>query len=170
MLINALVFNLMWFGCIYWGNPFSLLVPVWAVLHLRFSRNSKLESRYVLLVTILGTTIDSLLMNFGVFDFAQTGFIVPFWLIMIWLSFALTLNSSLKFLQRHTLIQFLAGAVFPPLSYFAGYALGAVSFGYSTLFTLLLLSLIWSQLMVLLFRLNTWIGVNKGHENNIHYA
>ncbi|WP_281556329.1 DUF2878 domain-containing protein [Thalassomonas sp. RHCl1] len=170
MLINALIFNLMWFGCIYWGNSFALLVPVWAVLHLHFSRNSKREACYVLLVTLLGTVTDSLLMHAGVFEFVQSDFIVPFWLIMIWLSFSLTLNASLKFLQGRTALQFLAGAVFPPLSYLAGKTLAAVSFGYSTLLTLVLLSLIWSQLMMLFFRLSIWTGVNQAHEDNIHYA
>jgi uncharacterized membrane protein YhaH (DUF805 family) len=53
----------------------------------------------------------------------------PFWLWMLWVLFALTLNTSLAFLKQAPLIlSALAGLVFGPLTYIAGAQLGAASF------------------------------------------
>jgi hypothetical protein len=67
----------------------------------------------------------------------------PFWLWMIWVMFALTLNSSLSFLQnKHVFLSAIAGLIFGPLSYLAGVKLGSAGFD-NTLPHLVTSGLIW---------------------------
>jgi hypothetical protein len=56
-------------------------------------------------------------------------FLSPFWLWLLWVLFAMTLNTSLALLQTKPLwLSALAGLVFGPLTYYAGAQLGAASF------------------------------------------
>jgi hypothetical protein len=57
------------------------------------------------------------------------GSLSPFWLWMLWVMFALTLNTSLAFLKTQPLwISAVAGLVFGPITYYAGAKLGAADF------------------------------------------
>jgi len=154
MIINALLFNAMWFGCIYWGNAFIPLVLVWAFFHLQSSSHTAAETRFVIVVTLVGTLVDTCLIHLGVFVFESHPFVIPLWLVAIWLSFSLTLNSSLNFLKHSIKLQYVIGAIAPPFSYFAGSKLGAVTFGYSLPISLLAISLTWLCLLPFLYKLN----------------
>ena len=101
---------------------------------------------------MIGITVDNVWVQLSVFDFGQRAFI-PLWLVVLWACFAATLGHSLKFLTKSIYFQVIAGAVFAPLSYFAGERLSAVGFGYSHYFTFLLLSVSWALLMVIFFKL-----------------
>lgn len=139
--INSILFNLAWFGCIFQGNLFGLAVIAWAAIHLKYAHSVKSESTLLVSITLIGLSIDSALMHFGILSFLNNTNIIPFWLMMIWLAFAMTLNGYLKPLQSATLLQCIVGAIFPPLSYMAGHSLGVVNFNYSPLATLVVLSL-----------------------------
>lgn len=164
MIINVILFNAMWFGCIYWGNVFVPLVLMWAFFHFTLSQNAREEMSFVFMVTLLGTVIDSALIHLGVFIFSSDQYVIPLWLIAIWLSFSLTLNSSLSFLKRSLILQYVIGAVAPPLSYLAGSKLGGVTFGYSHTVSLITLSVIWLCLLPFLFKLNKRFSV-VGEQN-----
>jgi hypothetical protein len=93
----------------------------------------------------LGIVVDSSLQYFSVIRFYgwALGSLSPFWLWMVWVMFALTLNNSLAFLQnRHVLLSAVAGLVFGPLSYIAGAKLGAASFDNSFIHVAIL-GLVW---------------------------
>jgi hypothetical protein len=168
MFKNSILFNLAWFGCVLLGDIFALAVLVWAFFHFFATRTVKSELTVVALVTSIGLFVDSTLMTFDVLIFTDETYPIPFWLAMIWLAFAMTLNGYLRVLQHSVLLQCFVGAIFPPLSYFAGQSLGAVSFGYSTLETIPILSVLWGILLPLFFYLNKIISGVFRHENNQH--
>ncbi|WJG09606.1 DUF2878 domain-containing protein [Aliiglaciecola sp. LCG003] len=157
MLINSILFNAAWLGCILLGNNFSYLVLLWAAVHLFYSASLKSELFLLSAVTVLGVIIDTVFMHLGVFQFDNAVNIIPFWLAMIWLAFAMTVNGYLKPMQEYKILQYLVGAIFPPLSYFAGMKFGVVSFGYSSEQTLLILSITWACLLPSLFYINRLI-------------
>jgi len=89
--------------------------------------------------------LDSSLQYFSVISFYGWSLLdlSPFWLWLLWIMFALTLNSSLSFLQKLPLsLSAAAGFLFGPLTYYAGAKLGAASFE-SSISHLALLAVVW---------------------------
>jgi hypothetical protein len=160
MLINLIGFQICWFGLIYWGNSFAPIALLLITIHLFFLSNKRQEFMLVLYVTIIGCSVDIILTFTGIFVF-QYSSLIPLWLIVLWGCFSSTIAHSLQFLKSSTLIQGLVGALIAPLSYIAGYKFGAVDFTYSVLTTYLVLSITWSLLMVIFFKLNTVLIRNK---------
>lgn len=78
----------------------------------------------------LGMATDSLLQLAGVVHFAGASWagLSPFWLWALWGVFGLTLNSSLAFLQTQARwVAGVLGAIWGPLTYYAGANLGAAT-------------------------------------------
>ncbi|MFT4925518.1 MAG: hypothetical protein ACI8WB_001611 [Phenylobacterium sp.] len=154
LIINAMMFYVAWFGCIFIGNLFIPVVLIWLGFHLRDCESPTVEFSFLILVTVTGSAIDSALIHFGVFVFSGHSWLIPWWLMFIWLSFALTINGCLAFLRRSIVLQLLAGMVLAPLSYIGGSAFGVVEFGYSTAVTFAILSVVWSMLLPAIYSLN----------------
>ena len=149
-VINYIAFNLIWFGLVVAGNFFVPLAAIWLVLHITFCNDKVTEAKLIGLVTLIGISLDSSLTYFGIYVFDDRTFI-PMWLILLWANFASTINHSLHFLTQSKALQWFVGTVIAPLSYVAGYKLDAVSFGYPTFTTYMLLSLIWGGLLMLFY-------------------
>ncbi|PKG81026.1 hypothetical protein CXF85_19890 [Colwellia sp. 75C3] len=163
MMFNLVVFNLAWFGLVYWGNtfiPFSLLL---LSAHLYFIAKVPSELWLILSITVIGIFIDSLFQYSTVFIFANSNHI-PFWLMVLWACFGATICHSLQFLAKSKVLQLLVGALFAPLSYMAGYKFEVVDFSLSPLITYLILSFIWAWLFVLFFALkDKLVNVEVSH-------
>ena len=133
VVINALGFQAAWWACIVGaGHGFDreaiVFCVILAVLHLRISQHRWPECQLGLFAVLLGVVVDSLLQALSVIRFAGAALepLSPFWLWALWGIFALTLNSSLAFLKRQSLIVSAAlGWVFGPVTYYAGSTLGA---------------------------------------------
>jgi hypothetical protein len=156
MLINVVGFNISWFGLVYWGNSFIPIAFIFLLAHLFIQSKSFRELQLILLITIIGICTDSLLQQFSFFIFIESSHI-PFWLMMLWASFAATICHSLRFLSSSKLLQLLIGGLISPLSYIAGYKFMAVDFGYSMLLTYSVLALLWGCLFILFFYLKSKI-------------
>ena len=90
---NAVLFQLGWFACVLGGNsPWLLLAGGALLVHLLFISRSMAEVRLVVVVCLLGSAVDSLLLNAGIFAFKQPGLLIPFWLILLWALLAITLK------------------------------------------------------------------------------
>jgi hypothetical protein len=103
--------------------------------------------------------IDMSLTFFGIFIFPDSGLIVPFWLILLWINFSTTITLSLSFIGKNKLVAFGLGATALPFNYTVGERLGAVTFGEPYLFSILVLVLVWSVSFPILFMVS--------HENFI---
>ena len=100
----------------------------------------------------LGLVIDSLLQYSSVIHFYgwALGALSPFWLWMLWVMFAMTLNASLDFLQPLPLwVSATLGGVAGPLTYLAGASFGAAAME-PTLTHVSLLALAWAMALPLL--------------------
>ena len=156
-LINAIGFQVGWFICIAAVRnsleiPALLTCGVLIGIHF-FYTNAPLKDFKLLLVCLaLGIVIDSSLQYFSVISFYgwALGPLSPFWLWMVWVMFALTLNSSLSFLQnKHLFLSAVAGLIFGPLSYLAGTKLGAAALE-SAVLPIATLAIVWMITLPLL--------------------
>lgn len=152
MIYNFISFQLCWFGLVYWGDSFIPIAICLILTHLWRHAFIPQEVKLMLSVFTLGIALDSMLSLAGVFSF-ESPLLIPLWLCVLWGCFAATLLHSLKVLQRSIVMQAVAGAIFAPLSYIAGHQFNAVAFGYSTVTTYFILSIIWGPLLVLFFKL-----------------
>ena len=125
MIVNALAFQLCWFACVLGGSYAALLaVGLFALWHLPGTR--KPEWLLLTMVTLCGLLWDTLLMHLGVIRFTQPQLLIPLWLVLLWLAFAMTLWHSLAWCSRRLWLAAPCGAVAAPLSYSAGSQLGAL--------------------------------------------
>jgi hypothetical protein len=157
-MTNIIGFNVAWFGLVYWGNAFVPIALLMLAVHIVFFMTSYREFFFIVIVTVIGIYVDSLLQYFNFFIFSEDPHI-PIWLMLLWASFATTLSHSLLFLRLSVWLQILAGLL-APLSYIAGHQFEAVSFGQPLITTYFVLSLIWASLFVLFFKLQ-WFFVSK---------
>lgn len=134
--LNILGFQTAWWTCIAGvGHGFEIPALLYGLLlaglHLRFAHQPRQEAKLAVFALIVGIAADTLLQMASVIGFYgwALGPLSPFWLWLLWALFAMTLNTSLAFLQNHTLwVSVAAGLVFGPLTYYAGAQLGAASF------------------------------------------
>ena len=149
-LINAIGFQAGWFICIAavgygFEIPALFFCAALVGIHFFYTNTALKDFTLSLVCLLLGICIDSSLQYFSVIHFYGWALepLSPFWLWMVWVMFALTINSSLAFLQdRHLLLSALAGLIFGPVSYIAGAKLGAADFD-NALPHLAALGLIW---------------------------
>ncbi|WP_165904970.1 DUF2878 domain-containing protein [Parashewanella curva] len=149
-----MLFNLMWLGCVKYGNNVAPFVLVWAIVHLWMSSKPWQQLALVSFVTFVGIFVDTVLMHAGFFQFPNQGEIIPLWLAMMWLSFALTINGCLSLLTRSKVLQWIFGMVFAPLAYWGGISMSDASFGQPFWLTLMVIGALWSILMLLFFEVN----------------
>lgn len=148
--LNALGFQMGWWACVA-GVGLGLEIPALmfclalTTALVYFSPQPLLEIKLASAACLLGVVLDTGLQSFAVISFYgwSLGPLSPFWLWLLWVMFALTLNSSLSFLKRLPLsVSAAAGFLFGPLTYYAGAKLGAASFD-NTLSHLALLAVTW---------------------------
>jgi hypothetical protein len=132
-----------------WLGP--LLVCVHLGLHLLWSEARRREAIFIGLAVLLGLLVDSLQKTAGLVvyagDFPTLPWLAPAWIVAMWALFATALNSSLKWLHGRYALAALLGAIFGPLSYRTGAALGAASFPLGDVFTLAVLAIIWGAVL-----------------------
>lgn len=151
-LLNAALFQLGWFCCLYSGDhPWLLWLAGGALLlHFVYISSWREEGRLVATVMLLGATLDSFLLTMGVFDFAGHERIVPLWLALLWALLGTTLNHSLAWSTQPWWRASLLGAISGPLSYIAGSKLAGVGLPLGIPTTWILLAVIWAILLPLL--------------------
>jgi len=135
LFLNAFGFQTAWWACIA-GVGRGLEIPAilyglaLAALHVRFAAQPRQEIKLALMALAIGLAIDTLLQATSVIVFYgwSLAFFSPFWLWLLWVLFAMTLNASLGFLQTQPVwLSAVLGLVFGPLTYYAGAELGAAS-------------------------------------------
>lgn len=154
ILANAVLFQLCWVACVIGGDIWALMgLILLAVVHVGWVvERSDLQQEFHLILPVisLGIGFDTLLFHLGWLSFPQhTSFIIPFWLMALWLAFAATLRHSLAGLLKRYWFAALFGAAGAPWSYFLGSRLGAVE---ATPAAFIAISLFWAALLV-------WVSV-----------
>lgn len=140
---DLLLFKASWIMLVIYQS--AAIVPALFIIFVKlFSWQDLGHSLALVLTTVLaGVTMDLTLAGAGVFVFAEPFF--PPWLVILWLSFALTLPRGFGFvLKLHPSLQALTGLMTGGFGYFAGHLLGAVEFGIGSVPALLLIALLWA--------------------------
>lgn len=148
VLVNFLLFNACWFslvlgaanGLVWPGIALAALFLAWELP--RDPAPGRLLSLCALAL-LFGFLIDGGFVALDLIRYASpAGPLVPYWILGLWITFALALRRCLAWLAgRYSLAAFF-GAVGAPLSYAAGARLGAASFPPGDV-TLLLMSATW---------------------------
>lgn len=141
-----------------------VVVVALVAVHLRLSASPWREAKLLVLVTPLGTVIDSLNAVFGVvfFDPDQTlAWMCPLWMSSLWTIFATTLRGALGWMEGRYGLAFLAGALAGPVSYYAGARLGAIGLSENLAFSLAVLAAVWAFTLPALFWLSTHLSPSR---------
>ena len=160
LTVNFLAFLAGWFGSVLgaaagmpWVGPVIVLMV--ALLHLTIVPQPAKELRLLLAALLIGTVIDSLATAMGWLSF-NTGIVVeglaPYWMAIMWVGFATTLNTCMRWLRPYPVLAFFLGLVGAPLVYGLGAKLGALTLSTEPM-ALLGLGLSWAIALPLLYRL-----------------
>lgn len=135
VLLNFVAFQLVWFLSLlgsgsgrHWLGSLAFLVFLGT--HLALSRTRAADVRLALAAAGCGLVLDTACAQAGLLDYAAPfplAGIAPYWILVMWANFGLTLNSCLRWLQQHLVLGALFGAVGGPLAYLAGARLGAAA-------------------------------------------
>lgn len=155
-LINFVLFQSIWFIFILSAAHDSLYGALlgFCLLTLQYLHGKKLFADCVLIVLaiVIGFIHDGLLkyFNFIIYHIVFIDFYSPIWIIGLWISFALTINHSLAWLQNKPALQISFGLIGGPLAYLAGEKLGAITLSHE--YTLYILALSWAVVTPVLFK------------------
>ncbi|MFC1634538.1 DUF2878 domain-containing protein [Planctomycetota bacterium] len=150
---NIISVNVGWLACIlgaargyYWLG--LVVVPILFVIHITAIERRKIRKIFIvaLAATVIGFLMDTSLIIVGALEPNRWVMPAPFttiWDLMIWANFSLTLNASLRFLQKRPLVAALLGAIFAPGTYYAGDRLGALKFSEPVISSLLWVGAVW---------------------------
>lgn len=169
LIANVVSFQAIWFVAVLAGNSplLALCAPI-LILHF-FLLNKVLQKQFnwkneILLITacvLLGVLVESIKLLLPIWDESFSGYLPPFWLLCIWAGFAISLHGSFAFLQNRFAISAFLGALFAPLSYFAGARLSDTYELIDPSFGLLLIGTLWVAVMPLLVWLAGLLPVQK---------
>jgi hypothetical protein len=133
LLLNFAAFQLVWFLSLqgagsgrHWQGSLAFLA--FLGLQLALSAERAADVRLALCAAACGLVLDTLYVQAGLLDYAAPlpfAGIAPYWIVVMWANFGLTLNACLRWLQRKLWLAALCGAVGGPLAYLAGVKLGA---------------------------------------------
>ncbi|VXC49006.1 conserved membrane hypothetical protein [Pseudomonas sp. 8Z] len=151
LIANALLFQLAWLACVLGGDgPWLLVAGLALAVHLLWVSSWAAQGKLLLSVFLVGSALDSFLLNLGVFDFGEPRQLIPLWLALLWPLLATTLNHCLAWTAKPWWRASLLGAIGAPLSYYAGAQLAGVNLPLGSGPTLALLAVIWAAVMPVL--------------------
>lgn len=159
LLLNIGLFKIGWLACVMGAaNNMALqgclLALLIAAISIKQASNPRSEIVFVGTVAAIGLLWETLVVSqqwmvYASHSTAGDGIVfAPYWLVVMWILFATTINHSLSWLLHRPLVATLMGAVFGPMAFIAGEKLGAVVFT-DQLAAMLLLALGWGILMPL---------------------
>lgn len=156
-IINFAFFQALWFSSVLgaahgytWAAPVCLAAFI--IYHFKsHAKNKHADMLLVVLCVSFGLMLDtagtiSTWIEFTHYEFKP---VAPLWLLCLWAGFALTVNHSMAWIQGRLLLSFIAGAVFGPLSYYAGWQAGAMQW-LVPVYAAIFISLGWALVMPLL--------------------
>ena len=133
-LANFLLFQASWFACVLgvahgraWAGTLVVLFAV--AWHLARAQRPFSEAALAAVCACVGALWDSLVVANGWIEYSSGVLIegtAPYWIVALWMLFATTLNASLGWLRRSSLLAAVFGAIGAPLSYLAAEKIGAL--------------------------------------------
>jgi hypothetical protein len=142
------MFQLGWAICVLGGNLMAVAYSLVALLiHHRYVLQSKSEWKVIGFIVLVGLTWDSLLVFFGLIVYPDAvWFNLPVWMVCLWILFATTFMHSMAWLSGYSWLSVFVGAVFGPMSYWAGVEFSDASFGASPIMSMVVIAAGWAIL------------------------
>ena len=166
-IINFIAFQIIWLIAVL-GAANELLWPtiiaVFAFMLWQLSpqRRHPNDIRFVIYAITFGLILDSLWQASGLIEFKLAlPFIAPIWILLLWITFALTFNHSLTWLKKSPWFPIVFGMIGAPLSYYAGTRLEAVSYPGGALLISVFLSTSWAVVTFFFARYDTLFKHSK---------
>ena len=150
---NLISVNIGWLACItgaargyHWLG--MVVVPILFVIHITAIQRRKIGKIFIvaLATTAIGFLFDTTLIIVGAVEpnrWLMPAPLTTVWDLMIWANFSLTLDASLRFLQKRPLVAAFLGAICAPGTYYAGDRLGALNFSEPIFSGLLWIGVLW---------------------------
>lgn len=164
---NFVLFEVAWFAAISgganglgWAGPVAAGVVI--AVHLAMMR--AVAAREIAIIggiTALGLAVEALFMQSGALTYAGTAagqVLPPIWIVALWAGFGTLPSASLAWLDGRWTLQAILGAVFGPLTYYAGAQMGAASLGTPLAYTIVILAVGWALAMPACFAVARAIG------------
>lgn len=136
-----------------WQWPALLAATLYVGSQVLTSRQPRVDLRLLLVAMACAWLVDASAAASGAVRYAAAplGWAPPPWIMALWAAFAMTLTTSMSFLQRHLVLPILFGMLLAPLAYLsASRGFGAVQFRAPAWQGLLVLGLGWSIALPLL--------------------
>ena len=151
-IINLVIFQLVWVITVVsasldriWPSPAALCF--FLAVHSMISTTARPDFILAAIAVTMGFVIDTVFIQTGVLRFEMNLpwlSVAPFWLWILWVNFALTLNNCLGWLQGRYQMAAIFGFVGGPLSYLFGIRLGAGELLVTPLTAFFIIGLCWS--------------------------
>lgn len=151
MIINAVLFQALWFSVMVFeqfGLALFLSALVVQFFYQRHATRSAISLSLPFKVLVFGVFMDMGLTFLGLYHFPENQlhpnifdvrfFVIPLWLIGLWLGFVLTLQHSLQWLRVRKTVCVIAFSVFGTMSYLAGRRFEMIQFNNESILFLLL--------------------------------
>ena len=156
-IVNLAVFKIAWSAVVISAAAAVPVIGVIAVaiavaLHLRASSNAESEARLLLVAAAMGLAWESILVLSGLLNYSTGNLLpgmAPYWIVAMWVLFATTINSGMRWLRRNRAVAAIAGAIGGPMGFFAGASIGAVELA-SPVISLIFIGVGWAVMLPLL--------------------
>lgn len=150
LIFQVVSFQAVWLLCVLGGNPYLPLVAAVLLVHFVCTPTRGADVKIAACATA-GVIVDMLLWALGIFDFAGW----PFWLVPLWMAFALNIGHSLRFLKTiHPAWVALLGALGGAYSYLVAWKLEAVGLPHGAIISGLAVAVCWGCILPGLVKLD----------------
>ncbi|MGI9537450.1 MAG: DUF2878 domain-containing protein [Desulfocapsaceae bacterium] len=170
LAINILIYQIVWFLCVFKGDTGAFLSLVLLVGHLLWSPLRKADLQMMFILLFGGLVIDGTISYAGLVSYRVDGVPIPFWLAVIWLALAILPNHSLRWLKGRPLLSALFAAVGGPLAYWAGVKAGSASFNATLFNSLALLAVVWALFWPLAMEIANRLAPRDASDSRHHRA
>jgi hypothetical protein len=135
-LANFVVTQAAWFAAVLGaahGRPDLGVLPALAAIgwHLAISARPREEAMLVGLATVVGLAAETTVLALGHVAYSSgqwSSLLPPYWLVVLWSLFAITLNVTMRWLHGRPALAALAGAIAGPIAFTSGVRLGGAQF------------------------------------------
>ena len=147
---DLLLFKAAWVSLVLFRDAGVVPGLVLIALKMLFWPSTPQMLAVTLVVLVMGIAMDLGLIVMGVYRFDHA--LMPLWLALLWLAFALTVPRAFACIGKlHLLLQSCCGMLAGLFGYLAGYFVGAVGFGYPLPATCGVIAVCWAVLAPLSF-------------------
>ena len=152
-------YQLTWLFCVFGEVLYKSFLPglisgIFFVLFVFINSKNKKRFLYIVfLISVIGYLFDSILVNFGIYDFNTSFYVgvLPIWMLVLWPSFAILFDEILVFLSKYKMLAILLSATLGPLTYYSGNPLGLIDINN---FIFFFITMIAFWIFIMLFYLN----------------